>query len=689
MESDSPEVPPARRRLFAALAWVYVVAAPVLAALARLVGHPGYYFDGETQIPPTIGRELLHGHFDDAIHYQIIVYQGSLLWDAAMSAVAYAVFGDHLLAWHAVPLAYFAGLSVAGTLLLRRTAGMPWALLFPTLLAALPFFVKDGFVSGIGGHAPGAFFAVAGLAVAAYASDDGGKKRYAVLAGMTLGFGCWYVRTVVLALPAAAVLVGRRATGRLLLALGLLVLPILLAWNVHALQEAGTHSAAKGTTEQLVRAVVMNVGSTKPVRIDPVHKVLEATGPAVRTILYAQPMRAGTSEQTFRPLAYTAGTAWAAAWLGCLLLLPLLLLLPGVRRRPESARGVLATWVLGCTYVGAYALSSLNLDPGIVESLRRYPPLPPGVSGGRYLVPVMGILTLGVAQAIAALGEGVDRRPAWLLAAPLVVLGLLPALGDWRYDRDPADLWHHMPPHQYSGAFGPGRGPPLDVHLACTDTDPESRAAHLDAISRFLVPSPGAAQPPPLSESIAALSHTYSADEIATLVSSLGGNLARDHQGGSVSFAEMTQTAFETAAGLGPGSGDSYLLGLRRSLTDARLDVEPADLVAGLCGESPSGTRPLCTLAGERLAAPLGSGWPASAQDLYLTGTPPLGSLDRSVRDALLYGAAVRLTQLDRSRVLPPDGPQGWEPSDARVFVQKWRVKGGKVAPPVSRPTPP
>ena len=301
------------------------------------------------------------------------------------------------------------------------------------------------------------------------------------------------------------------------------------------------------------------------------------------------------------------------------------------------------------------------------------------------MVPIQAILTLAAAQGIATLGRGVDPRPAWLLLAPLVALGLLPALGDWRYDRDPSDLWHHMPPHQYSGAFGPGRGPPLAVHLACTDPDPESRAGHIEAVGRFLMPSPR--RDPglrPLVDSLRDLeaAGTWSADEIAGLVSSLGGHAAREYQGGALSFAEMTHAAFETAEELGPGVGDNYLLGLRRSLGDAKLEIDPADLVEGLCRASPSGTRPLCALAGERLVrVDAEEGWPSRPEDLFEPGFPEFSALPRSTRDALLFGAAVRLTRAAAGRALPAAGPAGWDAADAEVFVVKWRVKGGKVVP--------
>ncbi len=671
-----------RRRAPAALAWLYVVLAPLLAALARLIGHPGYYFDGETQIPPTIGRELLHGHLGDAIHYQIIVYQGSLLWDALLSAGAYVVFGDHLLAWHAVPIGYFVGLSVAGTLLLRRTIGRRWALVFPALLAALPFFVKDGFVSGIGGHAPGAFYAVAGLAAAAHASGEGGKRRYSVLSGLLLGFGAWYVRTVLLAVPAAVVLVGNRIVGRLLLGVGLLAFPLLIAWNVQALADAGTHSAARATSEELTRVVLFGVQGSRPEPVPPARKALEATGPAVRTVLFAQPQRAGTSQQTFRPLAYPAGVGWSAAWIAGAAVPVLLLLLPAARRRPELVRGTLALSTLSVAYVGAYTFSSLNLDPGIVESLRVYPPLPPGVSGGRYLVPIQGVLTLGLAHAIGVVAVALDGRLAGALALPVILLGVLPAVGDWAYDRDPPDLWHHMPPHQYGGAFGPGRGPPLEVHLTCTDPDPESRAAHLDAIGRFFrhPPDPGT-DPVPISESVRTLREqgNYRADEIGGLVSSLGGDAARDYASGTLSFSELTAAVFENARLFGPEVGENYLMGVRRGLMNTPPTAAPADVVRGLCARGPSGTRPLCALAGEQLAiAP--SAWPPTPEGLFRSGMPPFAGLDRPVRDSLLYGAAARWAETT-TLPLPAAGPPGWDPDDARVFVQKWRLKGGRTTP--------
>ena len=147
-------------------ATVLLLGLPLAACLVRLLSHPAYFIDGEALITPTIGRELRHGHLLDAIHYQLIVYQGSLLVDGLLTGLGFLLFGDHLRAWQWLSLAYVLGISVTGAWLLRKTGGTMAALSFLLLLAGTPFLVKDGMLAAIGGHTTGLLYALLAVAVA-------------------------------------------------------------------------------------------------------------------------------------------------------------------------------------------------------------------------------------------------------------------------------------------------------------------------------------------------------------------------------------------------------------------------------------------------------------------------------------------------------------------------------------------
>ena len=114
---------------------------------------------------PTVGRELFHRHVGDLFYYQIIVYQGSLLVDALLDMVGFAVFGDHLFAWQSVSLFYVAGIVLAGGALLYQASGRAAAVGFSLLVAGSPFLVKDGLLACIGGHGSGLFFALLATAL--------------------------------------------------------------------------------------------------------------------------------------------------------------------------------------------------------------------------------------------------------------------------------------------------------------------------------------------------------------------------------------------------------------------------------------------------------------------------------------------------------------------------------------------
>ena len=268
---------------------VLLLGLPLLACLGRLLSHPTYFIDGEALITPTIGRELLHGHLFDAIHYQLIVYQGSLLVDGLLTAVGFAVFSDHLFAWQWLSLAYVLGISACGAWLLRRTAGPFAALAFLLLLAGAPFLVKDGMLAAIGGHTTGLLYALLALALALPDREGRHRKWQPLASGLVLGFGTWYLRTVALAGPAillALLPAGRQALARF--ALGTLLFPLLLFANVLGLYLAASPDAVNGVGP-LLRKALWQVREFDSAEWDPFAKVGEVLSVPYQSLLFAQP----------------------------------------------------------------------------------------------------------------------------------------------------------------------------------------------------------------------------------------------------------------------------------------------------------------------------------------------------------------------------------------------------------------
>ena len=295
MSSETPS-PGLRARSAGIAAGAVLTAVAAVALLGRMFAHAAYLHDTESLMIPTVGRELLHGHTADWIHYQYEVYQGAILVDGALSALGFVLFGDQLLAWHWYSLLYLVGIAVAGMAILRHSSGMAGALVFPMLLAAAPFLIKDGLITPMGHHATGPFFALAALAVAlggrGRGPDGSGPRTLTVgrafAAGLVLGVGCWYMRTVIAAAPALALAVlpgGRRALGAA--AAGFMAYPILTGINcwfftqhVDPYTEWGfwtTLGASMASPRALAAAV------------DPVSKSMEALALPFRHLLFAQP----------------------------------------------------------------------------------------------------------------------------------------------------------------------------------------------------------------------------------------------------------------------------------------------------------------------------------------------------------------------------------------------------------------
>ena len=477
------------KKPLAAAGWCLLVLLPVVACLARLVGHPGAFFDGEASIPATIGRELHLCGADLVFHYQLVAYQGSLVLDSLLSSVGYAVFGDHLLAWHSVPLLWLLMASAAGCQVLHRAVGPAGAVAWPLLLATAPFIVKDGLVSGIGGHAVGPAWGLAALALALAVDPD--RRRswlWALASGAVLALGAWHVRSAALAAPAVAVVClrgGWRAV--VACAVGLLLFPALIWFNLHALIEGGTYHAGTPRSD-LIRLLLLPgnpLGESRPV----LDKLGEASGWSLAPTFFLQPHH-WQGAAPVRPGALLSGRLVVISWVAALPVLAGAAWL--LRRRGDDTAdrprllGITGVLLLVIAWPAAYVLRNFSVEDSVLDLLANLDPTAEGptISATRYLVPACVCALVAVAAA-----AGLCWRGAWLRWAAVALLALPVGIGgwhavaDWNADRDAPGLYAEMDPFFYPGIQLPGRLPPPSVHLRCLNSDESSLAYHVEALA--------------------------------------------------------------------------------------------------------------------------------------------------------------------------------------------------------------
>jgi hypothetical protein len=462
---------------------------PALAAALRVFGHPRSFFDREAAMTATIGRELgLHG-LDLAFHYQVVPYQGALVLDACLAALGHRVLGDHLMAWHWVPLAWLTLAAVAGVICLRRAVGSA-AIVWPLLLAAAPFLVKDGLAFGVGGHSAGVSFGLAALALAMGADRD---TRRATVAGVVLGIGIWHIRTAAVATPAVALacwFAGGRAA-LLGLARGLCALPVLLVLNIAALKWGGTVWEARALRD-LVPAVVFP-GADEGERTL-IERVGYGSGWSFAPLMFAQPPDA----QGLVPVRGGApwiGRLWVASWLA---VPPLAAAVwwRGADRIQRRAAGVVA--LLAGGWIVAWQLAPVAVEAAVVELVEhpRVPAAAAPLNPMRYFAALYPcwilLLSLGLG---AALHHRFARPAAGLVAAALIVTGGALAVEDWRFDRDLTSPTSSIWTAYYPSIMLEGRLPPRAVHLRSLGSDSDSRRFHLDALAWSLPCSLGRDEP--------------------------------------------------------------------------------------------------------------------------------------------------------------------------------------------------
>jgi hypothetical protein len=653
---------------------------PALFCLGRLVAHPAYFIDGEALITPTIGRELLHGHLLDAIHYQLIVYQGSLLVDGVLTALGFAVFGDHLFAWQWLSLAYVLGITACGALLLRRTGGATAALAFVLLLSAAPFLVKDGMLAAIGGHTTGLMYALLAVVLALPDSEGRHKHWQPLAAGLVLAFGAWYLRTVLLAGPAVVLALwpaGRQ--GLMRFALGTLLFPALLLVNVVALLIASAPDAVNGFVP-LMRKVLWEVREFGAAERDLLAKVGEAFSLPYQSLLFAQPGSAVDSMVPERAGWAATARIWVSAWL----LAPLLVLaaIPWKRgsdaeRRRFASSAVVGTLVL--SYALVYVFSPLRAEAILAEWAQVFPPAAPGVNAPRYLVPIYLLWTLLFAQGLGLLWQRPRLRPAVIVALALVAgSGLWQALGDLAQDRDPLSEVAEVEPYYYFKMFGPGRGPPQEVHERCETSDPVSRSNHLFTLGSFLSSTPEHLGREPQADKQAfddlldrrKISRADAQVLVHGMGRALGDQMFSSFQ---LSSAELLDQAWGAAEFLGPGLAEPYLFGVGEAMDHGRLHDQKDALVAMLCRPMSWGTYPLCSLAGQMLVDTGIQQAPSSPTALFAGTVVDFETQVAPLRTELLRGAAVELANSALALQLRDGDLSAWPAEDSQFFRSAWQ----------------
>ncbi len=525
----------------------------------------------------------------------MVPYQGSLIVDPIVGAVGYLVLGDGLMSWHIVALLQLLVIAAAGSRVLFKLGGPIPAIAWPILLACAPFLVKDGIVAAIGGH-PGGF--AWGLAALACALEARRSVLWAVLAGVLLAVGTWYVRSVVAVAP--ALLLACSTGGFRALAgwtVGALLLPVLLWANVLTLEASGMQYAQVGRAGlwDAVASPRGHKGERQPLP----DRLAETSGLSFAGSLFLQPP-GDDAPPTVRPHARLSGQLWVAAWL---LALPLGLI--GLARRKEERRELLAAVLLCAGWIGAYLASGLAMEEEVVRLASTADPLTPAplISSTRYMIPILCAWVFGLPLALAAaagsrLLTGLCLVPVLLSAA----VGGAQALGDWRSDRDDPELYRGQEPYSYPSIKLPGRLPPVHVHLAALNEVEDSRLYHLECIGRLLARGSGPVVREPGLEAQELRSMQegsevpLSDDDLAEIARGMGLSMGYETLGQQDErLAEVFEAMLLSADALGGALGDAYLRGAEETVEPHHLQGSLRESICGLSG----GRRPSSLCGGE------------------------------------------------------------------------------------------
>ena len=680
MDGDTSR--PRRLVPLAGLAGVIVLVVGPL--LTRLWAHARYLHDSESLMVPTVGRELAHGHWGEWTHYQYTLYQGGIMFDGALAGVGFALFGDHLLAWKWYALAYAVGIALTGMLILRRTSGPAAAVALPILLAAAPFLLKDGLITPAGHHTTGTFYALLALAIALgggrEAGDGTGPGRpgfvRGLAAGLTLGIGSVYMRPVVSAGPAVALVLLWGGWRPLLgLALGCLSMPALVALGSWALASGVSPYREWGVLETFKTA--MWAPRAEPAPQEHLGKVMEALSAPLRPLLFAQPLSRASGEYSVRGVYTVAGWIWSLAWV----VTPALLLGIGGsvvawRKRPAVRRvawGSAVVLVLAAGYAATYVAAPFRVDAGLVELAANRKA--PGLSGPRYVLPVFLCLTLGLAHLVGLSWRGPRLRWVGLaLLLAIVLPGAAAAITDWTADRDRPSQVSELRPFEYTMLFGPRRGPPARSHLSCDTSDPISRANHLRAAGWMQQASPrGLARDATLArQSLDRITSEWALepDERRFVSFGMGAGLADSlHSMAGIRPAALGGCALRVIEELGRRDGEAFAAGFVVGLPSGQLRELDPEALAWACAPTSWGTRPLCRLVGRLFVEPERHRLPDHPAGLLVDpSTFPTGPAAADV----VFGAATELARANPRLERSADVLDAWPRPLAEAFRAGW-----------------
>lgn len=671
-----------------------MTAVPLVAFWARLTAHPLHARDSETiSLLPTMGRELAHGQLAYFGGYHINPLHPSYIIDGLFCALGFAVLGDRYMAWQWVPLLYLAAFTVAGVAALRQTVGWRGAALFPLLLAASPFLLKDGMLAAVGAHGTGAVWSLVALAIAL---GVGGQTRRrfdwrAFAVGVVYGLGLFYLRTALAAIPAVALATARGGWRSMRdAALGMLVVPAMVAVNVGLRLQAVVAEKDGGTllAADVPQALqwVFQLGTDAGgdvVTHGGLAKLGDVIGLPIARLLFAQPPSMADGLAPTHAWSTALGGLWVGAWclgLAGVVVLVVFLIRESGRLTRRSSYPALLLALLPLGYAAIYVVAPVRMDESVFWNQSTL--TAPGVTEVRLIVPVLMLLTLLLAQGLGWLvREGRWRqRSAVVTATVLVCCGLLAATVDGCADRAPRGTLSQLAPYTYEGFHRSDRGLARWQHAQSPTNDIVSRGNHLRALGLFDRAPTAETVADPVAD-LAALDATEQELGLTPLDRTFVAHGMGEGLGDALLHGEGWTLSTLAAAGLmsaevmSPADGRAYLRGFGEAiLGDCSTLDRPGLAVDTLCGRV-HGERPLCFAAGAcHASAWYGDELPWTAVQLFTGHEAWAQSQDADVILELIRGVGWRT-----GAVRPPlhlqalDAPP-WPDDQWQAFQDGWRA---------------